>query len=787
MEQSYQAVPQAELPPTGKNRISRLNVTFLMVLAVLLVIAVVVGVSGLRHLQRLQQPQDDEGWTIFQMGYEHDRLLLAAETQASWKDLRLRGDIYLSRIALLRDVPKLAGVRSNLKETNLATLLNSVDSVDKLIDGATTPQGRDALLLQLRKDAKPVRDLMIDMSKAHRLLQIQERRERIRDVIVNLVSLEAMLLLLMALSVFVLRISSRLHDADNEKRIAAALVVKNEQLEAERRRADDASRAKSQFLANMSHEIRTPLNGIIGELQSMNPSVLPVANRESLEVIGNASRSLLGIVNGILDLAKIEANASQVTLREFSLVPWLANILLRFEGGASAKGIDLLVVFDERLPETIASDPEKLEQALGNLLTNALKFTEKGSVTLTVEGMRELQPGKAERSDSLRMVVTDTGIGIADEHQASVFEPFRQVDESLTRRYGGTGLGLSIVRKTIEQLQGTVLLASRPGEGTSVTVTVPCTLGEGAIATPAANNDDRCVLLLGGAYATIFRAANVLRGLGWRCKIIASTGLLEAALASPSPPIAAAVADQRFAGDVVSLLDKIGGAVNSRWAVPTILLADQESSSLEERGYVAARIGRKFREIDLITALRPLLGTEAAQASAPEAANTAKGGAGDLSGLGILVVDDDPINRRVMQRLLTKLGVLRVKAASGASEAYPMINEEGFDLVLMDIQMPGIDGYAATRQIRAAGHKELKIVACTAHAFDSDFSRSWDEGMDGHISKPVEMTALANLLHQIAAYTPSESLSAVDADQESSPWIGVQDQNSSTGIGKRLS
>jgi CheY-like chemotaxis protein len=357
------------------------------------------------------------------------------------------------------------------------------------------------------------------------------------------------------------------------------------------------------------------------------------------------------------------------------------------------------------------------------------------------------------------MIVTDTGLGIAEADQVGLFEPFRQVDGSLTRRYGGTGLGLSIVKKATEQLQGEVSLESRPGEGTSVTVTLPCAFVNSSGADLAGAIDGPSVLLLGGSYSTIFRATLFVRSRGWRCTVISSPELLAAAVASASLPIGAAVADQRFGGDVLSLLDGIGGDDVPRWSTPTIILGGQEDPARGDPHYVVARIDRKFGDEVLVTKLRPLLEPEGSPALAAPPQHPPRAGAADFSSYGVLVVDDDPINRRVMQRLLNKLGVSRVKAAPGASEAYPMIEDEDFDVVLMDIQMPDIDGYTATRQIRAAGHTDLKVVACTAHAFDADVSRSREEGMDGHISKPVELWALESLLQRLADEIASGSAS----------------------------
>jgi two-component system sensor histidine kinase/response regulator len=754
------------LPDPGQpiNEEHWLSYVYGTAMLLLLAAAFFLGVRGLSDLREMNTPNNNTAWNISQLSFEHQKLLLIVQSDASAGDIRQQADVYQNQVNLLRTSPMFASIRSNLQDSRADALYASAMATQQLLARVDTQEGRSTLLQQLHSDLRPVRDLTVELANLNYNLESGDRMRRARSLITNVAALEVLMGALIGLSIFSYRTRKKLLDVNAIRLASAELSRRNLELELEKALADDASKAKSQFLSNMSHEIRTPLNGIIGTLQIIDKKSLTRENHDLLDIVQRSSRSLLEIVNSILSISKIEANEVDVSNSSFDLWRLVADVLAHYEVQAADKGIDLLVAFDESTQRIIVNDPVKIEQILHNLLSNALKFTERGNVTLSV---RQRTEASADASDGstccLELAVSDTGIGISEQDQEKIFRPFHQVDGSLRRRYMGTGLGLSIVRKLTSVLGGTVSLQSKPGVGTMVTVSLPGRSGE-ETSSPGMMNGmpsdtgtpmEPDVVLLGGGFSTIFRANEVLLELGRRTRIISTPEELESLAAAPPRSAIAALIDQRFGGNATQVIERLSGSSRKGWHIPTILIGTPQATSREGRDaatdtlFAGGVIGR-FSRSSLAEALE-----KAGLSGSAGDIETGPGGAAEpgmhgsgFSHLRVLIVDDNSINRRVLQRLLTNIGVSHTDVASGGAEAIERVETARFDLILMDVQMPEVDGYMATRLIREKGHR-TKIVACSAHAFETDVARSLAEGMDGHISKPVQLSELDALLKQL--------------------------------------
>ena len=530
------------------------------------------------------------------------------------------------------------------------------------------------------------------------------------------------------------------------------LLRKNVELEAEKSRANEASNAKSQFLSNMSHEIRTPLNGILGTLQLFEEDTLSRNNKDSLDIVKKSSRSLLEIVNSILDSSKIEANEVSTDKADFAIRPFIADILAQNAGLIGDKDLDLLVRVDDELPSNLFGDSLKIEQVLNNLISNALKFTDEGSVMLEVRRPPDGEAG-GRASGAVEFIVSDSGIGIKEADLPKLFEPFRQVDGSLTRRYIGTGLGLSIVRKLVEQLGGEVKIESEFGAGTSVKVTFP----DAVKIDPAADKGSEAgkpaapEIVLFGDYSTCFRASLFLAQLGKATRLVHNQAEAETLLQNAPESLKAIVVDRRFSGDAVDWLGRLRERGQMNVELPVIVIRGMKSFPQVPTSQNIHEVDGRFSRSSLLEALQkhaPSIGLDRLVEKATSDTDT-----GDvlklIGKLRVLVVDDNAINQRVLVRLLGNAGVRDIETASGAAEAIAFLERKAFDLVFMDVQMPDIDGYTATRMIREKGFSKLKVFACSAHAFEADIKRSLDEGMDGHISKPVEIGELRSMLKKV--------------------------------------
>jgi signal transduction histidine kinase/CheY-like chemotaxis protein len=532
----------------------------------------------------------------------------------------------------------------------------------------------------------------------------------------------------------------KLHGSLEERTLQLEISARD--LGAAKTKAEEATRAKSLFLANMSHEIRTPMNGVIGAAELLGDTDLTVVQREYLHMITQSAEALLHLINDILDFSKIEAGRLDLEAVTFGLREELADALQTLAGRATEKGLELACHVALDAPEALEGDPHRLRQVIINLVGNAVRFTDKGEVVVDVS-----TETKGESRARLRFGVRDTGPGVAPDKQRLIFEAFSQADASFTRRYGGTGLGLTIAAQLVELMGGRLELESEVGKGSLFHFSLPFALAKEVARRPPLDRstlDGVPVLVVDDNDTNRRILAEMVRSWGMRPRLADSGPAGLAAMRN------AAAAGQPFRLVLLDVMmpDMDGFAVAEEMArsrdlgAPAlIMLSSAHKDQIARRGQ-AAGVGRfllkPVRQSELLEAIFAVLGVtaEAELPAAPPAP-------GDAASLKVLVAEDNAINQRVAQRLLERRGhqVRIVDDGAKAVEAVAsMAAGEAFDLVLMDVQMPVMDGFQATAAIRereraSGGH--IPIVAMTAHAMRGDRERCLAAGMDGYVAKPL--------------------------------------------------
>lgn len=565
-----------------------------------------------------------------------------------------------------------------------------------------------------------------------------------------------------------LLLQATVRDVTTEKRAAEAMQAAKEAAEAAREAAEAASRAKSTFLANMSHEIRTPLNAVIGMTELVLKTSLSDPQREYLAMVKDAGEALLSVINDILDFSKIEAGKLVLQRTPIDLRDSLGDTVKSLALRAHQKKLELAFSCHPDVPRRVLGDYHRLRQIVVNLVGNAIKFTEAGEIVVEVSCQ-----AVEGREVVLRLAVSDTGVGIPRDKQKIIFDVFEQADNALTRGHGGTGLGLAITSRLVEAMGGAIQVESEAGRGACFSCTLRFELAEQDAPPEMVLVPDS---LRGLRVLVVDDTATNRRILGeslrhWQMEPVLAASGAEAlaslrAAAQSAAPFPLVLTDAHMPGCDGFMLTETIRADASLSATKVIMLTSGdrvEDAALCQRWQIAAYLLKPAKHSELLEAIQRTLGVQVARRALPEVVSEAP----TIRPLRILLAEDSPMNQKLAVALLERRGH-HVTVAQNGLEAVNAFDRDTFDLILMDVQMPEMDGLKATAAIRLreAGAAHTPIVALTAHALEGDRERFLEAGMDGYVAKPIRPNELYETIATALSSTSNRgsATNAAEAD-----------------------